>query len=114
MNLTSPTDDIIIINKIALFLLGKIYRTGYKYHKVGIMLSSLSQKNENEQYDFFINRNSKNSKVNDVYEQINKKWTDKIQLASAAGIKKEWKMKSENKSRNYTTNWNELCKAFAN
>ena len=27
---------------------------------------------------------------------------------------KEWKMKSENKSRNYTTNWNELCKAFAN
>ena len=46
INLTSPTDDIIIINKIALFLLGKIYRTGYKYHKVGIMLSSLSQKRE--------------------------------------------------------------------
>ena len=44
MNLTSPTDDIIVINKIALFLLGKIYRTGYKYHKVGIMLSGLSQK----------------------------------------------------------------------
>ena len=83
INLTSPTDDIIIINKIALFLLGKIYRTGYKYHKVGIMLSSLSQKNENDQYDFFITRNPKNSKINDVYEQINKKWSDKIQIASA-------------------------------
>ena len=111
MNLISPTDDIIII-KIVLFLLGKIYRIGYKYHKVGIMLSGLSKKMKMINMIFLLTK-PKNSKINDVYEQINKKWSDKIQMHLLQELKR-MEMKSENKSRNYTTNWNELCKAFAN
>ena len=94
--------------------LKKFYFKNFRRRGKSLKTLELIKECYNDQYDFFITRNLKNSKINDVYEQINKKWSDKIQIASAAGIKKEWKMKSENKSKNYTTNWNELCKAFAN
>jgi DNA polymerase V len=43
-------------------------------------------------------------------DKINKKMgKESIKLASE-GFKRPWKMKQENKSPSYTTNWNEIAK----
>jgi DNA polymerase V len=42
-----------------------------------------------------------------VMDTINQRWKGKLKLGSE-GVTKEWEMKSQFKSRNYTTNWDQL------
>jgi DNA polymerase V len=42
-----------------------------------------------------------------IMDNINQRWKGKLKLGSE-GVTKEWEMKAQFKSRNYTTNWNQL------
>ena len=42
-----------------------------------------------------------------IMDTINQRWKGKLKLGSE-GVTKEWEMKAQFKSRNYTTNWNQL------
>ena len=102
--LFQPSDDTIILTNAALLGLDYIYRDGFDYQKAGITLCNLTSKDK-VQGNLFSNTIS-NSRMR-VMDTINQRWKGKLRLGSE-GITKEWEMKANFKSRNYTTNWDQL------
>ncbi|SFD97328.1 Y-family DNA polymerase [Nitrosomonas sp. Nm166] len=106
---SKPTDDIVLLTKAALWGLREIYRRGYKYQKAGVILSELVSADK-LQHDLFSRASidHKARKLNEVMDQINDRMgSGTIRLASQ-GIQQSWAMRQANKSRNYTTDWQEL------
>jgi DNA polymerase V len=102
--LFQPSDDTIVLTNAALLGLDYIYRDGFDYQKAGITLCNLTSKDK-VQGNLFSNTIS-NSRMR-VMDTINQRWKGKLRLGSE-GITKEWEMKANFKSRNYTTNWDQL------
>ena len=107
--LPSPTDDTRTLVSVALWSLNRLYRAGYNYQKAGVMLSELVPA-EGCQTDLFTNSASpiKSKKLMTVMDNINKKMGKESIKVASEGFKCPWKMKQENKSPSYTTNWDEL------
>ena len=102
--LFQPSDDTIVLTNASLLGLDYIYRDGFDYQKAGIILCNLTSKDK-VQGNLFNNTIS-NSRMR-VMDTINQRWKGKLRLGSE-GITKEWEMKANFKSRNYTTNWDQL------
>jgi len=102
--LFQPNDDTMVLTNAALLGLDYIYRDGFDYQKAGITLCNLTSKHK-VQGNLFSNTIS-NSRMR-VMDTINQRWKGKLRLGSE-GITKEWEMKANFKSRNYTTNWDQL------
>ena len=108
--LFQPSDNTMAINNAALMGLKHLYKKGFNYQKAGVMLCELSDKRI-VQESLFGESLIANTQMK-VLDAINHRWKDKLQLGSV-GIKQDWKMKSAFKSKNFTTNWNELIIAKA-
>ncbi len=109
--LPTPTDDTRILVNIALWGLKQIYRPNYNYAKAGVMLDALMPL-QGIQRDMFSQFQvpEKSNKLMSVLDSINRRMgKESIKLASE-GFNKPWKMKQENKSPCYTTNWRELIR----
>lgn len=107
--LSTPTDDTMQLVNVALWVLKRLYRPNYCYAKAGIMLGDLVPA-QGVQTDLFslVPFSSKSGKLMLAMDAINKKMgKESIKLASE-GFKRPWKMKQENKSQHYTTDWSEL------
>jgi DNA polymerase V len=107
----SPSDDSRQLVKIALWALKRIYRAGFSYAKAGVMLSEIVPK-AGIQNDLFSQpaSNQKSEALMSAMDAINSKMgRESIKLASE-GFKRPWKMKQENKSPNYTTDWSGLVR----
>jgi DNA polymerase V len=107
----SPSDDSRQLVKIALWGLKRIYRPSFNYAKAGVMLSEIVPK-AGIQNDLFSQpaSNQKSEALMSAMDAINRKMgRESIKLASE-GFKRPWKMKQENKSPNYTTDWSGLVR----
>ena len=102
--LFQPSDDSMVLTNAALLGLDYIYRDGYDYQKAGITLCNLTSKHK-VQGNLFNNTIS-HSRMK-IMDTINQRWKGKLKLGSE-GVTKEWEMKAQFKSRNYTTNWDQL------
>ena len=102
--LFQPSDDSMVLTNAALLGLDYIYREGFDYQKAGITLCNLTSKHKMQGYLFSDTISNSRMKIMDT---INQRWKGKLKLGSE-GITKEWEMKAQFKSRNYTTNWNQL------
>ena len=90
-------------------VLKKIYRPGYKYKKVGVMLADIMHQSK-APLDFFqpTYLDDHRKIIMDCMDDINEKMgSHKITYASA-GIKKPWQMKRESLTPNYTTSWEHI------
>ncbi|MEA2096652.1 MAG: Y-family DNA polymerase [Candidatus Cloacimonadota bacterium] len=90
-------------------ILKKIYRPGYKYKKVGVMLADIMHQSKTP-LDFFqpTYLDDHRKVIMDCMDNINNKMGSyKITYASA-GIKKPWQMKREKLTPSYTTNWKHI------
>ena len=108
----SPSNDSRQLVKIALWALKRIYRPGFNYAKAGVMLSEIVPK-VGVQSDLFSQpaTNLKSEALMSAMDAINRKMgRESIKLASE-GFKRPWKMKQENKSPNFTTDWNDVLTA---
>ena len=108
----SPSDDSRQLVKIALWALKRIYRPGFNYAKAGVMLSEILPK-AGVQNDLFSQpaTNLKSEALMSAIDAINRKMgRESIKLASE-GFKRPWKMRQENKSPNFTTDWNDVLTA---
>lgn len=109
----SPSNDTRQLTNVALWILKQIYKPNYQYVKAGVMLDNLMP-NAGLQQDMFSQATNANqsSQLMRVLDAINKRMgRETIKLASE-GFNKPWKMKQENKSPHYTTNWHDLIKAY--
>jgi DNA polymerase V len=101
---TIPTSNTSKIVKEAKYLTQKLFVFGYEYQKIGVMLLDITGA-ENEQYSFYEYENyDQSDRVMEVLDGINSKYGSSTLTLGAQGIKKDWKMKSEQKSAAYTTN----------
>lgn len=95
-------------------LLKSIYRSGYKFKKVGVMLSNIIPEKQ-APLDFFepvyIDDNRKT--IMDCVDYMNDVWGAGTLAYAAAGINKKWQMKREMLSNHYTSNWKQLLKVKA-
>lgn len=110
--ISSPTNDTSQLVNIALWILKRIYKPNYNYAKAGVMLGELVPE-QGIQSDLFstVQVTPKSSKLMVAMDSINKKMgKESVKLASE-GFTRPWKMKQENKSHCFTTNWDELVKA---
>lgn len=90
-------------------IIDKIYRSGYNYKKVGVMISDIITQN-NAPIDF-INPcylDDKRKAVIDKVDEINKKWGDRTITYTSSGIKKDWRMRRERLTPRYTTCWDDI------
>ena len=109
--LVNPTDDIQVLTKMAKFCLKKIYRPEIHYHKSGVILADLIDK-KYRQGDLF-NQPEKSTLLQtetlmNLMGSINEKYGSRTIRLASEGFKKQWNMRRELKSPNYTTQWLEL------
>lgn len=113
--LIEPTDDNRILAGAALQGLSQIFRDGYQYKKVGVMLLDLAPNSIAQGTLFDAPRERENSvRVMAALDALNQRFgRDSVHLGSA-GLAPRWAMRSENETPCYTTRWDELPKAHAN
>jgi DNA polymerase V len=103
------TNSTSTLTQAALRGLRSLYRTGYSYKKCGVMLIELSDV-ANTQATLFTDTISveRSGRAMAAMDNINRLWGRGTIRVGSAGITQRWKMRSENRSPRYTTQWNEL------
>jgi DNA polymerase V len=104
-NATANTGELI---QYAVPLIEKLYRSGSNYLKAGVMLGSIVP-DESIQGNLF-NSYSENMTrpLMDAMDNINFSMRDDVVKYAAGGLKRNWKMRQELRSKRFTTRWDEL------
>lgn len=108
LRLPVPTNFTNELINYSYLLLKKIYRKGYKYKRVGVILSGFVDEKEVQLNLFDKLERNKIRQMISAYDEINHKFGKGIIKFSAQGTRKEWKMRQENLSEPFTTDWNKL------
>ena len=103
-----PTSDTLELTKIALTGLKGIFKPGFQYKKAGITLMDISDGQVAPQMDMFATPARDNTRLMTVMDQINAQWGRGTLHSAAEGISKDWAMKRERMSSQWTTSWDEL------
>lgn len=117
--LVYPSDNTVLLNKIALRALQHIWQQGFYYQKASVLLSNIKPK-ESLQIDLFAanpkySANAKSDQLMQTLDKINQQMGKKtLQLASSGLENKCWTMKRNLISKRYTTCWQELLTVQAN
>lgn len=113
IGLPSPTDNTMQINQAAQWLLKRIFKPGIYYQKAGVMLMGLVPKagQQGDLFDYNANH-IKKTKLMETMDALNKKYAKGTIKLGGEGLTKDWKMRRNFKSPNYTGNWNELPKLY--
>jgi DNA polymerase V len=106
LQLPFPTNDSIKIVKKALEGIRKIYRSGYRYKKVWIILYELKKASEIRGL-LDIDRVQSDSMMKTI-DQINYRYGDSTIKLASEGIEKRWSMRRKKMSPCYTTRFDEL------
>ncbi|MCF7918470.1 MAG: Y-family DNA polymerase [Candidatus Cloacimonetes bacterium] len=109
--LATPSAYVPDFIKTASDLLRSIYRPGYKFKKVGVMLSNIIAEGQ-APLDFFdrVYIDDERKIVMDCLDKVNKVWGPGTLAYAAAGINKGWQMKRQLLSPSYTSNWWQLLR----
>ncbi len=92
-------------------LLKAVFKFGYEYQKVGVMLSGLVPDSHLQQHLFTREPEGRMSKLSGVMDALNKRYgRDRVRLAGA-GYDSSWHHKRQWMSARYTTVWKEILTA---
>lgn len=110
IGLPVATSDTRTLVKAALLGINRLWRDGIRYKKAGITLMELRTASD-VQGDLWTSPDTPRSKtLMRTIDQINETHgRDTIRLA-ISGVQRGWRMKSEQRSPNYTTAWDELLR----
>lgn len=110
IELPIPTDSTPELLHQALAGTERIFRKGYRYHKAGVMLSGLLPRGQ-VQADLWEKEGpdpERRRKLMQALDRVNARMGAGTVAFAAEGIHKVWRMKSERRSKRYTTRWDEL------
>jgi DNA polymerase V len=105
-NPSNLTPDII---KAAVALGKSLYEQGELYKKAGVILSDFVPDNALQTNLFVAPKDQNRKKLMNVIDNMNAAFRDDILKFATSGTQKNWKMRSERRSKRYTTRWDELC-----
>ena len=114
IQLPVPTSITSELTEFAMKGVEQIFREGYMYHKVGVLLTNIIPENTSQFGLFDTELRVKSRIATEMMDQINKKMgTETIKLARS-GVNREWEMRREMTSPKYTTNFFEIPIVKAN
>jgi len=94
----------------AVVALGKsLFEQGELYKKAGVILSDFVPDNALQTNLFVAPKDQNRKKLMNVIDNMNAAFRDDILKFATSGTQKNWKMRSERRSKRYTTRWDELC-----
>jgi DNA polymerase V len=102
---SSQTNDLI---GYAIPLVEQLYQPGYKYQKAGVILSGLVPESSIQASLFKNEKKHNGKKLLEAVDNINFSQRDDMVKFVATGLKRNWKMRQELRSKRYTSRWNEL------
>ena len=107
--LIEATDDTLALISAATKGLRKIFRAGFHYKKVGVMLTLLSNKTARQGtlFDEPAAR-EKSARLMAVMDAVNQEFGRDTLHSAAEGVAKRWAMRAGMRSPRYTTQWDEL------
>jgi DNA polymerase V len=107
-----PANDTPTIVQAALGATERLYRPGYQYHKAGVMLMELSE-GAIAQGDLFVDesRRERAGRLMDAIDRLNQRFGAGTVRWAAEGLQQGWRMRSDRRTRRYTTRWDELVVA---
>lgn len=106
-----PTNSSIDLMKLATEGLEKIYKKGYQYKKVGVIVMDIRPENT-KQFSLFSNENPKHQAIMKTIDYLNKEiGQNKVKFASQ-DLGRTWKMNQEKLSPRYTTKLNEIINVY--
>ena len=108
--LPEATSDTSTLMRHALPLAEKLYQPGFKYLKGGVILSGLVPAKAIQANLFLDDHLQHNKSLLEAVDNINFSHRDDVVKYVASGLKRNWKMRQELRSKRYTTRWDELYK----
>jgi DNA polymerase V len=105
-NPSNVTPDIIK----AVVAIGKtLFEEGEVYKKAGVIVSDLVPDNALQTNLFFAPADARRKKLMNVIDNMNAAYRNDVLKFGTSSTQKNWKMRSEKRSKRYTTRWDELC-----
>ena len=108
ISLDEPTDDPIRIVRNAKALLKSIYRKGYAYKKVGVLLLDLVSDGSRQGLLFEEHGDERRRGFVNALEEVAARYGHSGAFLAAQGVRHSWSMKRESRTARYTTCWEEL------
>jgi DNA polymerase V len=105
--LPQPTNDSLVVNRWADYLVGRLFKPEYEYKKAGIMLGEISPVGQ-YQSDWLEPAQVTDTKLMEALDGLNKKFGRGTVKVSTQGAHKGWQMRQERKSPSYTTDWESI------
>jgi DNA polymerase V len=102
-----PSNDSLEINRWADHLCELMFKEGYQYKRAGIMLSEITPATR-IQGDLLEPAPTGNAQLMQTLDRLNERYGRGTVKVSTQGAFKDWQMRQERKSPNYTTSWDEL------
>jgi DNA polymerase V len=102
---TSHTNELI---SYALPLVEKLFHPGYRYLKAGVILADLVPQSSIQANIFKPGSANKRGMLMEAVDNINFSMRDDVVKYLATGLKRNWKMRQDLRSKRYTTRWEEL------
>ena len=109
--LTVATDDTRRLIAAAMSGLESIYRSGFRYKKIGVMLTGLQAAHAIQKDLFCAAEQPRATRLMTTMDRINRIYGMNTATFACAGISQPWRMQTAQKSPRYTTSWNELPQA---
>lgn len=105
----TPTANELQLARIIRQGLAMIYRSGYAYHKAGVLLMEL-ESTTSKQGDLFADpvAEQKSSALMGALDALRQRFGPDIIHVAGEGVNQRWAVKAANRSPRYTTNWTEL------
>ena len=108
IDLVIATDDSLILSKICLIALKKIFIKGYQYQKAGVIFQGLTDSNKCEQ-NFFSDQNSnKSNKLMKALDLMNLKFGRNALTLADSGVNHYWQMRRSYSSKIDTSHFDLL------
>ncbi len=114
-SLARPSNHTPDLLSAALRLLREIYRPNHQYKKTGVFVTDLLAESD-RQPDLFSAPAESTRRVEEldrIVDGLNQKLGRNAIRYGSMGVKQEWAMRQENRSRKFTTRWDELPVAKA-
>ncbi len=114
VKLVKASDNSFRLSEAALYGLKRIYKAGYAYKKAGVMLMSLCPANQLpvDLFSGFDEPETQRAKnLMATLDEINARMGRGTVRSAGEGIQKPWAMRSDNKSKAFTTDWDQLALA---
>lgn len=112
IGLPVASSDTRLLVKAALLGLGHLWRDGYRYNKCGVTMLELGTSGA-VQSDLWSEGDTPRSRaLMAAVDRLNGEWGRETVRIASSGIHRGWKLRSDQKSPRFTTDWDELLKVY--